>query len=230
MQFFRSIVFYLIFYLWTILYFLIFSQVKYFSHNFTIRVAEFWSVSVMKLAKWILLIEYKVLGERNIPKPPFIIASNHQSAWETFFFPVIFSKAIYVLKKDLKKIPIFKSYFKKLGFIYVDKNSGFSSIKSLLLSAKKSVEDGVNSIIIFPEGTRVSVGEEIKLNAGVSALYKNLSIPVLPISHNSGDYWLNKSLVKKRGTIVININPIIKPGLEKDIFHQKLKKGMKNHN
>ena len=222
MEFVRSLFFYLLFYIWTIFYFVVFSQVRFFSKNFTIKIAEFWSVSIMKLARWILFIDYKVEGKENIPDKPFIIASNHQSAWETFFLPIIFTRSVFVLKKNLKNIPIFRSYFKKLGFIYVDKDNGFSSMKSLLKNASNRVDNGVYSIIIFPEGTRVRPGEKKELSSGVSAIYKSLSIPVLPIRTNSGEFWVNKSFIKKRGRISVKIYKPIMPGLNKEVLMKML--------
>ena len=222
MEFLRSLFFYLLFYTWTIFYFVVFSQVRFFSKNFTIKIAELWSVSVMKLASWILLIDYEVEGEENIPDKPFIIASNHQSVWETFFLPVIFTRSVFILKKNLRNIPIFRNYFKKLGFIYVDKENAFSSMKSLLKSASDRINRGVYSIIIFPEGTRVKPGEKKKLSSGVSAIYKNLSIPVLPVKLNSGEFWLNKKFIKKRGKILVKIYKPIMPGLNKEVFMKKL--------
>lgn len=224
MQFLRSLFFYLIFYLWTIIYFIIFSQVRFFSKSFTIIIAEFWSLSVMNLTRWILLIDYEIEGKENIPDKPFIIASNHQSAWETFFFPILFTRSVFILKKSLKKIPIFRSYFKKLGFIYVDKDNSFSSIKSLLKSAGERIKQGVYSIIIFPEGTRVRPGEKKELSSGVSAIYMNLSIPVLPIKLDSGKFWLNKKFIKKRGKISVKIKKPIMPGLDKETFMKILEK------
>lgn len=177
----------------------------------------------MFMMKFILRIDYEILGRENIPKAPFIIASNHQSAWETFFFPILFRKSIFILKSELKRIPIFRNYFKKLGFIYVEKEHPIKSLKNLLINSKKSVSSGVNSIIIFPEGTRVSPGEKKELSTGVGALYKNLKIPVLPIRHNSGEYWINKKFVKKKGKIIINIHKPIFPGIKNDVLMKKLK-------
>lgn len=212
----RSVIFYIIFYMWTIAYFIVFSFVSFFSLEFTIKVSEFWTKSVMNLCKWILLVEYKIIGEKNIPKPPFIIVSNHQSAWETFFLPCFFTKSIFILKKSLNNIPIFKGYFKKLGYILIDRDLGYSSIKNLLGSAKKSIKLGTNSIIIFPEGTRLKPNEKKEINSGgVLALYKYLKLPILPISHNSGEFWKNQKFTKCHGIINIKIFKPIEFGLSK---------------
>ena len=131
-MFFREIIFYIIFYLWTIIYFTIFSAVFLFSVKFTSKISFFWSKSVIYIIKYILRINYKIQGSFNLKKQPAIIASNHQSAWETFFLYTLFENPIYILKKELNKIPILSFYFKKLGFIYVDRKMTFKTSKNIL--------------------------------------------------------------------------------------------------
>ena len=101
-------------------------------------------------------------------------------------------------------------------------------MKELLLQAKKRKLEGVKSIIIFPQGTRLNPGERNTLGPGVSALYKTLSIPVVPITHDSGKYWINKKFIKKKGKIKVMIFPPIMPGLEKDELIKKLEKCYKH--
>ncbi len=209
MRFLRSLIFYIFFYSWTILYFSTFSMVNFFTRNFAFKIANYWSRVVIKLSKLILSIDYKVNGLENIPNKPFLVASNHQSVWETFFLPIIFKKSIFILKYDLDRIPIFRNYFKKLGFIYVDRNNGYKSMKNILIESKERLQEGINSIIIFPEGTRLDPDQRTILNSGVTALAKNLSLPILPIKHNSGNYWINKKFLKNSGKIELKIFPVI---------------------
>ena len=222
MIFVRNLLFYIIFYFWSALFFSILFPVKFFSRNFTFIISEFWTFTVVKLSEWILGIAYSVKGEENIPESQFILASKHQSAWETFFLPVLFTNSIFVLKKELDKIPILRGYFKKLGYIFVDKNSSHSSMRKLLTSAKNSIKTGIKTIMIFPEGTRVKINEKKDLNSGVYALYRSLNLPVLPITHNSGEFWINKKIIKKSGKINVTIFPPINPGLPKEDFMKKL--------
>lgn len=218
----RNIIFYFLFYSWSVIFFLFFFPVKFFTRKFTVAISDFWTVTIIKLTYWVLGIKYKIEGKDNIPDYPFIVASKHQSAWETFFLPMLFKNSIFVLKKELDKIPILKAYFKKLGYIYIDKKSNYSSMKVLLSSARKSLENDINTIMIFPEGTRVKVNEKKEISSGVFALYKNLRIPVLPITHDSGKYWINKKILKKGGEINVSILPPIKPGLSRKTFTEKL--------
>ena len=215
-MFFREIIFYIIFYLWTIIYFTIFSAVFLFSVRFTSKISFFWSKSIIYIVKHILKINYKIQGSFNLLKQPVIIASNHQSAWETFFLYTLFKNPIYILKKELNKIPILSFYFKKLGFIYVDREMAFKSSKDILFQIKNNKINNKRTIIIFPEGTRIRPGEKKNLGTGVFLLYKHLNLPITTIRHNSGSFWLNKKIKKNLGTIDIDIFPAIKPGKKKE--------------
>ena len=60
--------------------------------------------------------------ENIITNGKFFIASSHQSMFETFFLQTIFNSPIFILKKELLKIPIFGWYLKKIGSISIDRN------------------------------------------------------------------------------------------------------------
>ena len=112
MSHFRSLLFYFFFLTGTILFFSFFSPVKFFSYKVKVKLSRFWSKSVIYLAKYILNINYRVYGLKNLPKDGnYLIVSNHQSAWETVFFSYYFSCPVFILKEELKKIPIFSWYF-----------------------------------------------------------------------------------------------------------------------
>lgn len=207
----RSIIFYSLFYLGTSIYFILFSPVRIFSTKFVIRLSFIWTTSVIRLAKIVLKINYSIIGRENIPTTgPFIVASNHQSAWETFFFGSFFPGSVFILKHELKKIPIFSQYFKKLGFIFINREKKINSLKNALNSIRKLLEEKKKVFVIFPEGTRLKPGETIKLNSGVFAIHKLFKIPILPVKLNSGEMWINKSLSKKDGDIKIRFFPVIK--------------------
>ena len=219
MNFLRTLFFYIIFYSWTIIFFLIFSPVKFFSRKFVLKLSTIWTGSVIKLAKNILKIDYEISGLKNIPKKKlFLLVSNHQSAWETFFYSFFFDKSIFILKKELKKVPLMSWYFQKLGFIFIDRGRGFKSIKQIINSIEHVKKMGVKVIIIFPEGTRMAVDERGELNTGVFAIHKFLKIPVLVVKHDAGCYWRNKKFIKKPGTIKMKIYPLIEKEEKKKNF------------
>ena len=223
MRFLRSLTFYIFFYTGTIFFFLIFSPVWLFTRNFVVILCTFWTKSVIKLSKSILGIKYEIKGVENIPTSgSFVVASNHQSAWETFFLGSLFPGSIFILKYELKKIPIFSQYFKKLGFIFVKREKAFDSLKILLKSVRKLISQKNGIFVIFPEGTRIKPGDQIKLNSGVFAIHKFSGLPILPIKLNSGKYWINKKFNKRKGTITVEIFPIIKNEDDKEKVMTKL--------
>ena len=194
-----------------------FSQVRFFSDNFIISLSNFWSRSVVYLCKKILQIDYEIVGKGNIPeKGNFLITSNHQSAWETFFFTALFRGSVFILKDELKKIPIFSGYFKRLGFIFIKRDEGINSIRKITKSVSSLIKQGKSKFIIFPQGTRIYPNEKVKINSGFFAVHKMTGVPILPVVHNSGKFWLNKRFSKVKGTIKVVIYPIIKNNRNKD--------------
>ena len=51
-------------------------------------------------------------------------------------------------------------YFKKLDFIFIDRDKKINSLKQIILAVKKLNDEDNRTIIIFPEGTRVSPGQK----------------------------------------------------------------------
>ena len=221
----RNLIFYFIFYLWTVLFFVIFSPVKLFSTKFLLFLSNLWTKKVIEITQKILKIDYELIGTQNIPrKKSYLITSNHQSAWETFFLSFFFKGSIFILKEELKNIPLMSLYFKELGFIFIDRNSGFKSIKNIIFSIKNLQERGVRKFIIFPEGTRIPINSKGKINPGVFAIHKILKIPVLPVKHNSGKYWRNKRFIKEPGKIKVEFYPVIKKTYNRRLFMEKIEK------
>ena len=221
----RSTLFYFFFYSWTIIFFIVFSPVKLFTRNFVVKLSNIWSLSVSFLCERVLGLRVIVYGKNNIPQDrSILVASNHQSAWETFFFTFLFNDPIFILKEELRFIPIMSWYFKKLGFIFIDRKKGLNSLKHIINSIKKLKDGSPKTFIIFPEGSRILPGKKKDLlTPGVFAIKKKLNLPVIPVKHNSGEYWHNKKFLKTQGTIKVNIFPELK-SLDKEVFLNELKK------
>lgn len=175
-----------------------------------------WWVTVWG-ARHIVGIDYKIIGQEHLPKSPYIIACKHQSAWETIALGPLFPNATVVIKKELLKVPIMNLYFWRLNSIALDRRDGLSALKKLVARAKQEVAKG-RDIFIFPEGTRTIPGEEPPYQPGITALYQQLNVPVVPVALNAGMFWGRRSFLKYPGTIVLEILPAIQPGLERKTF------------
>ncbi|WP_341819383.1 lysophospholipid acyltransferase family protein [Wolbachia endosymbiont (group A) of Brachyopa scutellaris] len=211
--------------LWEVFYTFITLPVIFFSEC-VITIFLVCSVRVVLFMLRLLCgIKYEVRGMENIPKQPFIIASKHQSPFETFIFILLFRKVVFILKRELKWIPFIGLHLIALKMIFINRSDGISSIRHIIKLAKMRIKEN-RSIIIFPEGTRTTINQNIKYQSGIAALYSVLSVPVLPVALNTGLFWPKSilSLRKNPGKAVIEILPPIYPGLNKNEFLQSLEK------
>jgi 1-acyl-sn-glycerol-3-phosphate acyltransferase len=122
-----------------------------------------------------------------------------------------------VIKSELLKKPIAGLYFKRLGCIPVNRASPILAIKTLVRYGMEAHRAG-NNILIFPNGTRDSTGNQAGYKSGIYAIYKEVRAPVVPVRVNSGVYWPRRSFRKIPGTITLDFKDAIMPGLSKDAF------------
>ena len=170
-----------------------------------------------------LSVKIEVKGIENIPKNSnFFIASLHQSLFETFFLQAIFNYPVFILKKELLKIPIFGWHLKKIGSISIDRdrvskeNLGFyDKIISITNNTKRPV-------IIFPQATRTEIDDKQPFKKGVSKIYEKLNFICVPIALNSGIVWPKSGKLNSNKTITVSILEHIPVGLNPDDFLKKL--------
>ena len=170
-------------------------------------------------------LTHRVTGLENLPAGPAIIASKHQSSWETMSYTLLFDDAAIVLKRELLFIPIVGWAMARAGNIAVERGEGARALRGLLRQARAKVAEG-RSILIFPEGTRVAVGDERPYQVGTAALYRQLGVPVVPVALNSGLFWGRRKFIKWPGVIDVEILPPIAPGLGREEFMAKLRQSI----
>jgi 1-acyl-sn-glycerol-3-phosphate acyltransferase len=167
-------------------------------------------------------LTHRIKGFENLPPGPAIIASKHQSSWETMSYTLLFDDAAIVLKRELLFIPVVGWAMARAGNIGVERGEGAAALRSLLRQARAKVAEG-RSILIFPEGTRVAVGAERPYQVGTAALYRQLGVPVVPVALNSGVFWGRRKFIKWPGVIDVEILPPIAPGLGREEFMTTLR-------
>jgi 1-acyl-sn-glycerol-3-phosphate acyltransferase len=184
--------------------------------------SRFWIRFVLWWLRLTVGLTHRVSGRENLPPGPCIIASKHQSSWETMAYTVLFDDAAIVLKRELVWIPIVGWAMARAGNITVARGDGSRALRGLVRQAQARIEAG-RSILIFPEGTRVAVGAERPYQVGVAALYRQLDVPVVPVALNSGLFWPRRKFVKRPGAVSMEILPPIPPGLKRDEFMKVLR-------
>ena len=155
-----------------------------------------------------------IKGKENlISEGKFFIACSHQSMFETFFLQTIFNSPVFILKKELLRIPVFGMYLKKIGSISIDRNK--ISKKNLGFSDKiKSIANSSNRpIIIFPQATRMAPEDRTPFKKGVSRIFEDLQIKCQPVAINSGNIWPKSGKLKSNGILVVSILKEIEPGI-----------------
>jgi len=184
------------------------------------KIMGHWSAICLR---FFLSTKIIIKGKENIIKnEKFFIASSHQSMFETFFLQTIFNSPVFILKKELLKIPIFGWYLKKIGSIYIDRNKVtkenlgfFDQISNLIRSSNRP-------LIIFPQGTRLTSEDRTPFKKGASRIYDELKIKCQPVAINSGNVWPKRGKLKSHKNLTISILKPIESGLNKDIFLQNL--------
>ncbi|MCK5297209.1 MAG: 1-acyl-sn-glycerol-3-phosphate acyltransferase [Alphaproteobacteria bacterium] len=189
------------------------------------KIVRVWTSFIMFSMRKLTGLDYKIIGKENLPSGAVIIASKHQSAFETFAYPAFLDNAVFILKKELMAIPFFGWYLKKIGCVGIDRSAGASAAKKMLVGCTRELEKG-KQIIIFPEGTRTAHKANKPYQSGIYLLYKRCGVPVIPVALNSGQFWGRKTFTKKAGVITIEFLPAIQTGLNKQDFLAKLKENI----
>ncbi len=174
------------------------------------RIISVWTRWVMWAARVICGIRYRVIGAEHIPKEPCIILSKHQSAWETLAFQLIFPPQVWVLKRELLRVPFFGWGLAMLSPIAIDRSSRREALQQLTEQGRQRLDAGF-CIVIFPEGTRIAPGHRGKYRPGGARLAVQTGTPVLPVAHNAGQLWGRNAFLKHPGLITVSIGIPMRP-------------------
>jgi 1-acyl-sn-glycerol-3-phosphate acyltransferase len=177
-----------------------------------------WNIWLMRV---ICGTRVTILGAGRIPKGPVIIASKHQSMWETFALFSLIDQPIFILKRELKWIPFFGWYLTKAGMIGIDRKAGMRTLKMLARMAREQMQRG-RQLVIFPEGTRRPVGAPPTYKSGVAMIYAEVEVPCLPVALNSGLCWPRRTFLRYPGTITVEFLDPLPPGLRRNEFMSRL--------
>ena len=215
----RSLIFKIFFYLGIIIISLIFLPSLLLPQKIVLfggKIMGHWSKICLNI---FLSTKIIINGKENlISEGKFFIACSHQSMFETFFLQTIFNSPVFILKKELLRIPVFGMYLKKIGSISINRNKiskenlGFSDkIKSVINSSNRP-------IIIFPQATRMAPEDRTPFKKGVSRIFEDLQIKCQPVAINSGNIWPKSGKLKSNGILVVSILKEIEPGIDSKDF------------
>ncbi len=193
-----------------------------------LSLGTFWARAVLFGLSRICRIEVRVTGREYLPTHgAAVIASAHQSAFDTVVWLTLLPRACYVVKQELVRIPLFGWLIPRTGMIAIDRAAGAGAIRHLLREADRAVREE-RQIVIFPEGTRAKAGVRLPLQPGIAALAARTGLPVIPVATDSGRYWSRRAFRKYPGTIHIVVHPPLPAGLRREALMAALETRMQD--
>ena len=219
MQFIKSLFFNIFLYFGIILVFILAVPTLILPAKLTLYCGKFLAYYIIIILRLFLNTKVIFHGLENLKKVEnFFIASAHQSMFETFVLQAPLKFPIFILKKELLKIPLFGWYLKKIGSIEIIRETTTKENLNFLDKIKITIQNHDRPLLIFPQGTRVKFDDRSPFKKGVARIYDSLKIPCIPVALNSGKIWPKNSFMKYPGDIHISFLEPIEPGLEKTIF------------
>ncbi|MCJ7598270.1 MAG: 1-acyl-sn-glycerol-3-phosphate acyltransferase [Methyloceanibacter sp.] len=217
----RAFLFNVIFYVTTVLFLGLGSPLLFGPRSWAMAALALHARTELWLLKTIVGTKLEVRGREKLPNGACLVASKHQSAWETFALIPLFRDPAYLMKRELFYVPFHGWFSYKFKMIPVDRDKGPTALRRMLAEAKTRAAVG-REIVIFPEGTRRAPGAPPDYKTGVFLLYEALQIPCVPVALNSGLFWPRRSFKRYPGTIVVEFLDPIPPGLPKREFLPRL--------
>ena len=218
----RSVVFNLIFYFDLLVLLVLALPTLVMPHRAILWMAKLWGRNSLRLLRWICGLKAEFRGLDKVPLDrPLIIAAKHQSIWETFVLVSLFDDPTFIIKRELMWIPFFGWYTWKGRMIAVNRGARSQALNEMSTRARDEIRKG-RQLIIFPEGTRRAPGAEPRYKFGVAHLYATIGVPCIPVALNSGLFWPRRSFLRWPGTVLVEFLDPIAPGLEKEVFLERL--------
>ena len=215
----RSLLFNIFLYLGIVSVFLVALPTLILPAKFTLMFGKLLGHYVILIVRIFLNTKVEIKGIENIPEnEKYFVASAHQSMFETFALQAILSYPVFILKKELLKIPLFGLYLKKIKSIEIVRDTTTKDNLNFFEKVASVVKAENRPLLIFPQGTRIKPDEIVAFKKGVGRIYETLNISCIPIALNSGSVWPKRGIIKYPGKITISLLEPIEPGLKRDEF------------
>lgn len=206
----RSLLFALVFYPGSVVAVLLVLPAALIGSGSLRAVVHGWVAFHRACARLLLGIRTRIDGE--VPQGAVLIAAKHQSMFETIEMVAILERPAVVLKRELADIPGWGWAARRYGVIPIDRAGGATALRRMMSAAQAAIAQG-RPIVIFPEGTRVTPGEQPPLQPGFAGLYRALRLPVVPVALDSGRLWPRRGFAKRPGVVTMRFGEPVPAGL-----------------
>ena len=219
----RSLLFNFFLYTGIVAVFLIAIPALFLPTKITLLFGKFLGHYVILIVRIFLNTKVEFQGIDNIPKnKKYFVASAHQSMFETFALQSVLDYPVFILKKELLKIPLFGLYLKKIDSIEITRDTTTKENLGFFDKVASIIKNKKRPLLIFPQGTRVKADDRVPFKKGVGRIYEALNICCVPVALNSGNIWPKSGIIKYPGKITVSFLKPIEPGLNRDEFIRNL--------
>ena len=219
----RSLLFNLFLYSGIVIVFLMALPALFLPTKITLIFGKFLGHYVVFILRIFLNTKVEFRGLENIPKnEKYFVASAHQSMFETFALQSVLDYPVFILKKELLKIPLFGLYLKKIDSIEITRDTTTKENLGFFDKVASIIKNKKRPLLIFPQGTRVKADDRVPFKKGVGRIYEALNICCVPVALNSGNIWPKSGIIKYPGKITVSFLKPIEPGLNRDEFIRNL--------
>ena len=217
----RSLIFIIVFYLWSAVLVIGSLPLMVCPRRWTLAIFKFWALGIFVQLRVICGIKVELRGRELMPKGRAIVASKHQCMFDVFAQFVWLEDSCFVMRKELMRIPFFNLYAWRAGMVVVDRDGGAKALRDMLAQARDRLKDP-RPLVIFPEATRGEPGVAGDYHPGVAGLARDLELTTHPVATNSGVHWPAHGFLRRPGTIVFEYLPPIPTGLKRAEYMRRL--------
>ena len=186
--------------------------IRLFARRHALWLARNWVRGVFLGLRPLLGVRVVVTGLAHLPQDrAALIASQHQSEFDTLIWLKLLTLPSYVMKEELRRVPLFGPLLVPAGMIPVDRSGGAAAMRQLLVDTAAAAAVG-RQIVVFPEGTRLPPGQRVDLQPGIAAVAARTGLPVIPVATDSGRFWTRGLLTRRPGDLHVAIGPPIPAG------------------
>jgi 1-acyl-sn-glycerol-3-phosphate acyltransferase len=217
----RSILFAVLFYLWSLLLCVLFLPALLLPRGIVAWAFKLWASGVIVLLRVCCAIKVEVRGREHVPTGRALVAAKHQCMFDVFAQFVALPDSCFVMRKELMIIPFFGWYAWKQRMVVVDRDGGGVALRKMVRDGQDRLAEE-RQLLIFPEGHRGEPGVAGDYQPGVAGLYRDLGLPAHLVATNSGVHWPAHGVLRRPGTIVFEYLEPLPAGMKRADFMRQM--------
>jgi 1-acyl-sn-glycerol-3-phosphate acyltransferase len=140
-------------------------------------------------------ISVQAIGLENVPPPPFVYCSNHQSLLDVLVLGSVLPHDYkWAVKRSLMKIPFLGWHLTLAGHVPVERQGGARTAAEVIGHFEKVLREG-RPLFVFPEGTRSEDGIVRPFKNGGFYAAVRAGVPVVPVALEGAQHLMRKGAI-----------------------------------